>query len=154
MRLSPAIVLVCLCAGSYVPTLAADSPPANKSERTVRFAVNDQERYRPFSGDQRIPVTIELSRAPTDPDQVLLILERTFPGHLVVPMVPAATSKTWKATVLLEPAINPGTARKPQRYRIDVSFAQMEGVKLSRFLRRSVYVTTTIREDACNSTHR
>lgn len=150
MKLSPAIVLVCLCAGFHVPTVCADPLPANKSERAVRFVVNDQERSRLSGGEQRIPITIELSRTPTDPVHVFVILDRTFPGHLVVPMAPSAASKTWKATVLLDPTSHPSTTKKSQRYRIDASFAQMEGTKLSRFLKRSVYVTTAAREDACN----
>lgn len=148
MRLTRIILLTFLCGGISAAALGAEAQPVQP--RTVRFAVHEEDRsYRSF-GEQRVPITIELSREPTDSDQVFLILERTFPGHLVVPMQPAATSGSWKITVLLDPAAS-RSAKRPQGYRIDASFARMQGTRLTRFLKRSVYITTGMGDDPCTS---
>ena len=152
MRLFSAILLACLSAATCGPVWAAESTSPQKHQRSVRFLLHEQKRFHVSAGEQhRIPLTIELSREPSDPDHILLILERTFPGHLVVPMAPMAASGIWQATVLLDPVSQLQTAGKPHGYVIDASFARMEGTKLNRFMKRSVYIALGTAEDLCSA---
>jgi len=150
--LSSALLLVGLASVTCTALWAADQPPAQKSPRTVRFMLRDQERSTLTSMEPRLPLTVELSREATDPEQIFMIAEGAMAGHLWVSMAPAG--ETWQGTLVLDPALIPQTAGKHQSFRLEVSFARVRGMKLSRFLKRSVSITMAAGNDVCTVNRR
>lgn len=139
----PAVLLLAwLYAGAFAQVSAAEGLSVHQSQRSVHFEVRDPERYQVFAGVSRLPLTVHLSRDQTDRDDVLLILEGTFSSQVLLPMATDPTSGGWQTTVVLDPALHPRTVNHPPGFRVDMSFAWMQGTKLIRFLSRSVYVTS------------
>ena len=151
-RLLSTFLLVVLSAAPYAALWAADQPPAPKPQRTVRFTLRDQERSSLTSMELRLPLTVELSREPTDPEQIFMMTEGTIGGRLWASMT--SNGEAWQGTVLLDPSLVPQTAGKSESFRIEISFARVRGMKLSRFLKRSVYIAMATGNDICTVNRR
>jgi hypothetical protein len=128
----------------------ADVPASTKRvQRSVHFEVGKQ--IEQGSDELRVPLTIILSREQSDQDDIVLVLEGPFPGHILAPMAPGLTPASWQTTLMLDPIVPTAAETQESGFWIDVSFARLEEMKLRRFLKRSVYVALGRTDTVCEA---
>ena len=74
-------------------------------------------------------------------DTVVAIVEGQPFGRRIIPMVPDAKKHTLRTTVTLEPYFTGFATPNERALPVTVTFARLRGMKLIRFMTRTVYVT-------------
>lgn len=135
----------------------ADAGPSSRAvpqsqERSVTFQLDQPAPKEPGRDRRRVELTVELSGEPAGQQELAVIVEGPMLTRFMIPMASGEQPHSWRAKAMLnlddaDGSRPPADARPewqdPQKnfQRVDVSFARLKGMRVTSFLRRSIYVT-------------
>lgn len=146
-RLASPLLVACLLGALHLVSFAV-SPAHAAAEpemgHEVLFDLAAPEVEGVLDPSQPLRLTIRLTGVRQADDSLVTIIEGPPFVRQLVPMEPAGVEETWQSTVRLEPSPPGVVSFQGRAVRVTATFARLQGMRLERFLARSVYVTTAL----------
>lgn len=126
------------------PTLAGPSLSGLHPDRTVYFELESPGHTGALDPGKPVELSVFLTGGSSGQHPIVAIFEGEPFVRRLVPMTPEPESNRLRASVTLEPFLTGVVEPQERAFRVNVTFAHLRDMQLSRFLTRSVYLTMDV----------
>ncbi len=126
------------------PTLAEPSLSGLHPDRKVYFELESPGHTGALDPGKPVELSVFLTRGSSGQHPIVAIVEGEPFVRRLVPMTPDPESNWLRASVTLEPFLTGVVEPRERAFRVNVTFAHLRDMRLTRFLTRSVYLTMDV----------
>ena len=132
----------------FLTILVSPLAHADKRNPSVRFDLDYPEARGALNPGEAFDLAVSLSGVARGKDSIVAIVEGEPFGRRLVPMLQDPGEKRFRCVVRLEPYLAGLVSPREKALRITVTFARLRGMRLTRFLTRTTYLTMTLPDNA------
>ena len=140
-RFQSYLLLMLVLSTPAFPTLAGPTSLSPERDRTVYFEFDGPGGAGVVDPGKPVRLSVYIRGASGGGDPIMAIFEGKPFVRRLVPMSPQPDPSTLHSSVTLEPDVRGFISQGEKALRVNVIFARRHGMRLTRFMTRSVYVT-------------
>ncbi len=135
------LFLVLLLSTPAIPALAGPPSPSHEPERAVYFELDGPRGTGVLDPEKPVRLSVYLQGERGGMDHIVAIFEGGPFVRRLVPMRPEPGRQAFRSSVTLEPSVRGFVSTREKALRVNVILARRHGMRLTRFMSRTVYVT-------------
>ncbi len=149
-RFQSCLLLMLLMSIPAFPTLAGPTSTSSERGRAVYFELDGPGGTGVVDPGKPVHLSVYIRGASGGGDPIVAIFEGKPFVRRLVPMAPQPDPNTFHSSVTLEPEVTGFISQGEKALRVNVIFARRHGMRLTRFMTRSVYVTMRLPREVMN----